>query len=141
VRLDLRPLERDKPPLGAIYGGVLAICAVFAFSWSWLDLPRLVCPFREVTGLPCPTCGSTRMVEALLQADVLAAFTLNPLVFLVIAGIACWSAGSILRRALGWRRPSLVLGRGEQRWIRVAAIVVVLCGWGYVILAHGPSHS
>jgi len=36
------------------------------------------CPFRLLTGLPCPGCGSTRAWTAFLQGDVVAAVAANP---------------------------------------------------------------
>jgi hypothetical protein len=38
-----------------------------------------ICPFRALTGLQCPGCGSTRGLYRLLHGDVVAAFELNPL--------------------------------------------------------------
>jgi hypothetical protein len=38
-----------------------------------------ICPLRRLTGIPCPTCGTTRAVLALLRGDWSAAFTSNPL--------------------------------------------------------------
>jgi len=37
------------------------------------------CPFRALTGLNCPGCGSTRGLHRLLHGDVIAAFEFNPL--------------------------------------------------------------
>jgi hypothetical protein len=50
------------------------------------------CTFRALSGLVCPTCGTTRAVAALAQGDVLAAFRYNPAVPLVLALTigACW---------------------------------------------------
>jgi uncharacterized protein DUF2752 len=42
-----------------------------------------VCPFRAITGLTCPGCGSTRGLHALLHGDLVGAFELNP--FLILA--------------------------------------------------------
>jgi hypothetical protein len=30
---------------------------------------RLICPFREVTGMPCPLCGATRSFALVAQGD------------------------------------------------------------------------
>ena len=38
-----------------------------------------LCPFRLVTGLTCPGCGSTRALHQLLHGHIEAAFMLNPL--------------------------------------------------------------
>ena len=38
-----------------------------------------LCPFRLLTGLTCPGCGSTRALHQLLHGHIGAAFMLNPL--------------------------------------------------------------
>ncbi len=38
------------------------------------------CPFREITGLKCPGCGSQRSFHQLLHLNVAEAFKQNPLV-------------------------------------------------------------
>lgn len=35
------------------------------------------CPFRALTGLYCPGCGSTRALDALVHGDVARAFDMN----------------------------------------------------------------
>lgn len=135
MQLNLQPLDRRRAPLGTIYGFVLAGAAIIAASWLWLDLPRMVCPLRRVAGLACPTCGSTRMVEAFLGGDFAAAFSANPLVFLVFVSAAFWSLASTSLRILGWPAPQLVCTPRDRLWIRLAALLMVLSGWAYVILA------
>ena len=39
----------------------------------------IVCPFKRLTGVPCPACGTTRTLEALLHGDLTHAMTLNPI--------------------------------------------------------------
>ena len=60
--------------VGAFFAGGLALSALYATTG--VGLP---CPFRAVTGWDCPLCGGTRMGDALLHGDVLAAFGYNPL--------------------------------------------------------------
>jgi len=42
------------------------------------------CPFRLVTGLQCPGCGSTRAFYQLLHLHPIAAFKFNPLIMLTL---------------------------------------------------------
>jgi len=42
-----------------------------------------ICPFKRVTTLPCPSCGSTRSVIALISGDLQKALLINPLGFLI----------------------------------------------------------
>jgi hypothetical protein len=39
------------------------------------------CPFRQLTGLLCPLCGSLRAAHALLHGHAFDAFRFNPLMF------------------------------------------------------------
>jgi len=43
-----------------------------------------LCPFRSLTGLRCPGCGTTRALHQLLHGHALAAFELNPLLLLAL---------------------------------------------------------
>ncbi len=74
----------------------LKIAAVAAAAVLIAAADRLgyVCPFRALTGLPCPGCGMTRAWISLLHGDLSAAFRFHPffwavpvlLVFLLTAG-------------------------------------------------------
>jgi hypothetical protein len=43
------------------------------------------CPLRTVTGIPCPLCGMTRGVTALVHGDVTEALLLNPASYVAVA--------------------------------------------------------
>jgi hypothetical protein len=49
--------------------------------------PGLPCPLRSVTGVPCPFCGLTTSVKAVLRGDSHGAWAANPfgLVLVVLA--------------------------------------------------------
>ena len=50
----------------------------------------ILCPFRLLTGLPCPMCGMTRGIASLLRGrwpDAVAYHAFSPL---VAAGLAAW---------------------------------------------------
>jgi hypothetical protein len=115
------------------FGGVLALAAAVAVFWFYMELPRPVCHFRELTDIPCPTCGSTRLVEALLRFDVGEALRWNPLVFLGFSAAAVWAAASAARHLVGW--PSWrVVFEARERWVlRVAAALTLVANWIYVV--------
>jgi len=47
--------------------------------------PGLPCPLRTVTGVPCPFCGLTTSVKAVLHGDGHAAWAANPFGILIVA--------------------------------------------------------
>lgn len=69
--------------------------AVFAVSalWSPNELPGVVlCPFRALTGLPCPGCGMTRAFCSLGHGDLQGAFGYNVLApFVFAAALLLWA--------------------------------------------------
>src|ERR1051325_9907367 len=65
-----RPVRVRRAALTALFGGVL-FAALYAKA--------LPCAFSRVTHHPCPGCGSTRAVLALLPADLHMVLRNNPL--------------------------------------------------------------
>jgi hypothetical protein len=122
-----------RAPLGAIFGGVLALAALGAVAWLEAELPLPTCPLRALTGLACPTCGATRMVEALLHGDPIGALRWNPLVFGAAAAVAAWAALSAAWRLLGLRVWRVVLEGREGALLRLLAVAAVLAGWAYLV--------
>ena len=99
-----------------------------------LHLPA--CVFHSVSGLPCPACGSTRMLHALASGRVLDALAWNPLVFCLGVVFLTW----VLAALVSWfrREPEryLVPNRAEARLLRLGLVVLVLLNWSW-LLAHG----
>lgn len=85
---------------------LLGLSAVFVISawWRPAELPSIIaCPFRALTGLPCPGCGMTRAFCALGHGEWRLALqynALSPLVFLAALLAWAWAAAG----ALNWRR-------------------------------------
>lgn len=69
--------------MGLISILVLGVVLIYFYidpSSSYL-MPK--CPFKMLTGLDCPSCGSQRAFHAVLHGQFEAAFLLNPYIFLV----------------------------------------------------------
>jgi Protein of unknown function (DUF2752) len=126
--------ERGRAPLGAIFGGIGVVVAG-AVSLMHLDrLPITVCLFKGLTGLPCPTCGSTRAVARLFGLDLAGALAMNPIVTAVAVVIAAWA---LVDLALLPSRRSLRLELSPRlgQLLRATALALFFLNWVYLILA------
>jgi len=76
--------SRQLAIAGAVWLGLAAVgILLFVFNPAQVGLfPK--CPFRSLTGLQCPGCGSTRAFHQLLHLHPIAAFKLNPLMMLTL---------------------------------------------------------
>ena len=126
--------DRHKTSVIAAIGIALAagviLLRVFDPATSTLFPP---CPFRYVTGLYCPGCGSLRAVHQLLHGDFHAAWAMNPLTVLLFPFLAyalAWEAAFYCR---GLRLPQFTL---PGTWIRALCVAIVLFGTARNIPAH-----
>ena len=55
--------------------GALAYASALLFGWN--------CPVKYLTGVPCPGCGLSRALAALLRLDFRAALRLHPMIFVL----------------------------------------------------------
>jgi hypothetical protein len=91
------------------------------------------CNFRSLTGIPCPTCGTTRAATAFLNGDLLTAFAANPLaataglLFVVGAPVA------VLWTIARWPLPALPTPL--PRWSRIAVVALIAVNWVFVIIS------
>jgi hypothetical protein len=75
------PLTVAERQLAFIWGGLALALVALKPLWPLVEPFVWPCLFHSTTGVPCPTCGATRSVLALLEGDLPRAVTFNPLVF------------------------------------------------------------
>ena len=75
------------------------------------------CPFRTMTGIPCPGCGITRLADATVHGRIHLALGADP------AGVALLAA--IMVVAVGYTVATVVLRRPVPRWLEHGAIPIV----------------
>lgn len=124
-------MNSSERQLAWIWGG-LALATV-ALSPLWIHLTGMLrpCMFREVTGIPCPSCGSTRGVLAVMDGRVLDALTLNPLMAM---GFVTFLAGGAIAPLWAWRTGRVPdVEHPLPMWVRISIVLVILANWAWVV--------
>jgi hypothetical protein len=117
-------LEAREFPLGAMVGALALAAAAALLLWTRAGLPLARCSFRALTGVACPTCGTTRMLQALTAGDLAAAARANPAVLLALLLVTAWAVLSVARLRL-------VVSRAEKRALAAIAAIAFALGWLY----------
>ena len=128
---------RGRPgasPLGAIFGGIGLAAAAAVWALGLDRIPLTLCVFKGLTGLPCPTCGSTRALGRLFALDLAGALAMNPFTTLLALVLAAWALTDLVllpfRRAL-----ELDISPRLGAALRAGALVLFLANWVYLVLA------
>jgi len=90
------------------------------------------CPLRIVTGIPCPACGGTAAVKALLRGDMRDAVIASPLVALVAVGLGVAAVAALL--AIPWAHTIQRLPRPRSRLLLWSAIGLIAANWIYLLI-------
>jgi len=115
----------------------LGLCAalggIFIYLLQGRFLHMVSCPFRTLTGVPCPTCGSAHAMVALLQGHPRSALRYNPLTMAALgaAGAAfLWAVVASLRP--GWRMLPRMSAR-DKRLLAGLLVIAILANWFYEV--------
>ena len=129
-------VARAHPVDRAVAGlSELAVASAFLAARTqpwWGERVRILCPLLELTGVPCPTCGGTRALVALAQADVLGALAWNPMVALAGMLAVAWSVAAVAM-LVGLVQPPAIPTALPAR-VRLAVPVLVLLNEAWLLL-------
>lgn len=120
-------IEQRSLGWGLFGGGVLYLLLKLL---GWLPSQ---CPFRTVTGLPCPGCGLTRASMALLRGDWKAAFAYHAFVGVFVILWAVVALGLVMPLPMR-ERYVMTINRFEHRtrwalWFGVILVLYTLTRW------------
>jgi hypothetical protein len=87
----------------------------------------LLCPFRAMTGLPCPFCGATRAFAFAARGD--AGFTSYNAVWVALAALMILTGLVVL---VARRSPVDALTRTTRRSLALIALLTA-AGWAYAL--------
>jgi hypothetical protein len=131
ILVRLRAASREERQLAWLWGAVAACLLLLRPFWLALAPFAPACPFRAITGIPCPTCGTTHAALALLNGRLGEALAINPLA--TAAGLAFLLGGLLAPAWVTLRLPVPEVPVPLPGWARIAIIAVVLAGWGYLV--------
>jgi hypothetical protein len=123
-----------KLPLGAIFAALGTLGAVGVGLLQLDRLPFTLCVFKHVTGLPCPTCGSTRAMGRLFALDPAGALAMNPLITAAALLLLPWAAADLLLLTRG-RALDVEVSGPAARALRVLALLALLLNWAFLLAA------
>ena len=92
-----------------------------------------VCIIKNITGFPCPSCGTTRAVQLLLRGNVLASLQMNPfgiLVALIMIIAPFWIVlDLILKKETLYKSYKKTEKTIQIKWLAALLILLVMLNW------------
>ena len=87
------------------------------------------CIFKNLTGIPCPSCGSTRATVQLIQGQFWNSILINPLslitnVLIVLSSF--WMAFDLIRQKESFFP---FLKKDWNKWLKIGLLILVLANW------------
>ncbi len=128
------PLTRNKLYAFMGLGSVAGISwLLFNYNTYRQNDGITVCIIKNVTGIPCPSCGSTRAVEALIHGHLLESIFWNPiglLLTILVTVIPVWILIDIVRNQNSlsnfYQHIEVVL---RQKKYAIPAIALLVANW------------
>ena len=127
--------------------GFYALCLAGCLGgWLWviksMTLPGLCawrgCLFKTLLHIPCPSCGTTRGVMAILRGDPAGALTFNPLsltAFIALSLLPLWLLADLLtRRTTLHRFASRVNTLLKRRRVFATIICLLAINWLWLLI-------
>jgi hypothetical protein len=132
MRISLKRKSPSEIEFGIIYGAIAVMAMVAARYLPIMDMAP-ACAFKAFTGIPCPTCGTTRSLTHLAHGDIAGSLILNPLFSLAMQTALILFFACLAR--LPFTRSGITLNhtRNEGTFLRAGMAGLFLANWIYLI--------
>ena len=137
AEIAFRPLAPRETDIELLLLAVSVTVAAGCFFWLAFGLPWPKCWFRQMTGIPCPTCGATRSILSLVRGNIRGAISHNPLAFICYFAtlfLDLYSAFVLLFRLPRLRVAGLPAEVKKRLFVFVC--VAVASNWIYLVANH-----
>jgi hypothetical protein len=122
----------------AVLAGYGWLALVSRFKPEDVGVKFDVCLIRHFIHIPCPSCGSTRSVLALMHGDLAGGLYWNPLGFLILAVLLIlpfWIGyDMLLQKDTLFKFFGLFENTLRRRWVAISAIALILVNWAWNIV-------
>ena len=122
---------------------LVLLCTIAGFFWVWWninynnthnsDTAINICLFKNITGLPCPSCGSTRSLIHIMKLDFKTALHDNPLGFILAFGLILFPLwivfDAVSRKSTFFSFYLLTESIIRKRWVTVSFIILITVNW------------
>jgi len=99
-----------------------------------------ICIFRNITGVPCPSCGTTRSVLAILDGDLMNSIDHNPfglVVVILLTVLPFWVVIDLMQGKRSFLRFYKYAERSlKRKYIAIPSISIVVVVWLKTIYEH-----
>lgn len=131
-------LPKPNRTLGTVdYIGLAGLVGLLVARY--IPVARLIpfwgCVLRERTGWPCLGCGLTRVADRVAHFNFSGAFAVNPLGTVAAFAFALAAVVMVLHLAFKMPVPEVSLSQREWNVAFVAASVLILVNYAYVVVA------
>lgn len=134
MRIFLKKRTPGQIEFGIVYGGIALLALMVARFLPVLSFAPS-CVFKGLTGVPCPTCGSTRSIVRLSHGDLAASLLMNPLMSMTLIAALVVFAYSLITLITDVPRIGVSFSEQEKDMIRTLSVLLILANWLYVGLA------
>jgi len=126
---------------------ILTIICLLGYSWLGYNLvittkpessAKTVCVIKHTTGIPCPSCGSTRSVISLINGDFSKALYINPLGFLIaviMILLPFWIITDLVNKKNTlfkfYKKIEIIL---QKKIIAIPLILIIIINWIWNII-------
>lgn len=92
-----------------------------------------VCMIKNVTGFPCPSCGTTRAVSLIWQGKLVQSLAINPLgivVFILMIVAPIWILFDLLlKKETFYNFYKKTENTLKTKWLAIFLIVLIVLNW------------
>lgn len=109
--------------------GILLFGYFFLYNFSDKLDGHTLCLFKTITGVPCPSCGSTRATLEIYKGNFYNALIINPLAFianLLIVISIFWITKDILKNKNTFLP---FLKRDWHNCLKIILLILILLNW------------
>jgi hypothetical protein len=133
VRIVVNKRTPGRIEFGIIFGGIVLL-ALLAGRFLPVLVLAPACTFKALTGVPCPTCGSTRSIVYLSHGAFVSAFVMNPLVAACAVIATLFFIYCFLTLAFDMPRIGVALSTNEKDSLRLVIVLLLAINWLYLII-------